>query len=102
MLPQGQAQTIYSQSKVINNIVVGNNNTIMNNGIGYDRSAAASREEIRKVVVRDPPTIGGKAACEIVTQFSSGMASAWGTPMPDLPIEPSAIASAGMSGSSSK
>ncbi|MEO8427186.1 MAG: hypothetical protein ABI651_08750, partial [Verrucomicrobiota bacterium] len=33
----------------------------INSGISYDRIAAVSREEIRKVVVRDPPTIAGKA-----------------------------------------
>jgi len=60
ILPPGQAQTVYTHSKVINNIVVGNNNTIINNGVGYERIAAASREEIRKVVVRDAPTISGK------------------------------------------
>jgi hypothetical protein len=60
-LPPGQAQTVYTQSKVINNIVVGKNNTIINNGVGYERIAAVSRNEIRKVVVRDAPTIGAKA-----------------------------------------
>jgi len=61
ILPPGQAQKVYTQSKVINNIAVGKNNTIINNGVGYERIAAVSREEIRKVVVRDPPTNGGKA-----------------------------------------
>jgi hypothetical protein len=60
ILPPGQAQMIYTKSKVINDIAVGNNNTIVNKGIGYERIAAASRDEIRKVVVRDLPTNGGK------------------------------------------
>jgi hypothetical protein len=60
ILPPGQAQTIYTKSKVINDIAVGNNNTIVNKGIGYERIAAASRDEIRKVVVRDLPANGGK------------------------------------------
>jgi len=60
ILPPAQAQTVYAHSKVINNIVVDKNNTVINNGIGYERIAAVSRQEIRKVVVRDPPTVVGK------------------------------------------
>jgi len=57
ILRGAQAQTVYSHSKVINNIVVGKNNTIINNGVGYERIASASRSEIRKVAIKDlPPT----------------------------------------------
>jgi hypothetical protein len=50
------AQTVYTKSKPINGIVMGDNNTIINNGVGYERVAAASRSEIRKVVIKDAPT----------------------------------------------
>jgi hypothetical protein len=49
------AQSVYTKSKAINGIVMGDNNTIINNGVGYERVAAASRSEIRKVVIKDAP-----------------------------------------------
>jgi hypothetical protein len=48
-------QTIYRNSTVVNNIIIGNNNTIINEGIGRDRVASITRSEIRKVSVRDLP-----------------------------------------------
>ncbi|MBL9174915.1 MAG: hypothetical protein JNL10_15360, partial [Verrucomicrobiales bacterium] len=44
---------IYNGSSVINNYVVGNNNTIINNGIDPGHIAPHSRSEIRKVQLTD-------------------------------------------------
>jgi hypothetical protein len=54
----GHAQTIYNDSTVINNYVVGNNNTIVNRGVGFDRVAQATRGGIRQVGVRDTADFG--------------------------------------------
>lgn len=48
--------TIYQNSVVINNYVRGNNNTIINEGIGRDRISRATRTPIRTVALRDLPT----------------------------------------------
>jgi hypothetical protein len=47
--------SLYRNSTVINNIIIGDNNTIINEGIGRDRVSAATRSEIRKVAVRELP-----------------------------------------------
>ncbi|MDX1951730.1 MAG: DUF6600 domain-containing protein [Verrucomicrobiota bacterium] len=52
-VPYHQNNTIYKDSTVINNYIVGNNNTIINEGISRDTIATASRTEIRKVSIRD-------------------------------------------------
>jgi hypothetical protein len=49
--------SFYGQTTVINNVVQGNNNIIVNNGIGTETIAAASRTEIRKVRLSDTPSV---------------------------------------------
>ncbi len=51
-----QVAAIYGRSTVINNYVTGNNNTIINEGPGRDRIASATRQEIRKVSIREMPS----------------------------------------------
>ena len=46
-------QTLHKDSTVINNYVSGNNNTIINNGVGRDHVAKVSRGDIRQVALRD-------------------------------------------------
>ena len=55
---------IYNGSTVINNYVVGNNNTIINNGIDPSHIAPHSRSEIRKVRLTDTssPNLAGSMA----------------------------------------
>jgi len=59
-LAHAQAGNVYKNSRVINNYIVGNNNTIINEGIGLKRVAAAAQGEIRKVEVRDLPAHAGQ------------------------------------------
>jgi hypothetical protein len=47
------SQRIYQKSSVINNYVVGNNNTIINNGIDPSQVQKYSRSEVRKVQLAD-------------------------------------------------
>ncbi len=54
--PRSHSRTIYQNSVVINNYIRGNNNTIINEGIGRDRVATATRQPIRTVAIRDLPT----------------------------------------------
>jgi hypothetical protein len=49
---------IYRNSTVVNNYIVGNNNTIINNGINRDYVASHTRGEIPKVAVREEPRAG--------------------------------------------
>jgi hypothetical protein len=51
--PRSTVNKFYGNTTVINNYVVGNNNTIINNGIGTENVARASRTEIRRVRVAD-------------------------------------------------
>lgn len=44
---------IYRDSTVVNNYIVGNNNTIINGGIERDRIVRHTRQEIRKVPIQD-------------------------------------------------
>lgn len=49
----GHAQAIYKDSAVINNYIVGGNNTVVNRGVGLERIAQATRGNIRQVALRD-------------------------------------------------
>ncbi|MBI3849096.1 MAG: hypothetical protein HY298_02220 [Verrucomicrobia bacterium] len=55
-LPSERVKEIYGQTTVVNNYVVGRNNTIINQGIAVDRVAAASHREIRPVTIKEIPT----------------------------------------------
>jgi hypothetical protein len=53
VVPRTQVVNIFNQSTVINNFNLAPNGTIINEGIGRDTIAAATRSEIRKVEVRE-------------------------------------------------
>jgi hypothetical protein len=48
-------RALYKDSTVVNNYVVGNNNTIINEGIGRERVARVTRSDIPKVSIRTTP-----------------------------------------------
>lgn len=52
-VPQHQAQAIHKDTTVINNYVVGNNNTIINHGVGFERVSKVNRGDIRQVTLKD-------------------------------------------------
>ncbi len=52
-VPRTQSRNIFQNSTVINNYVQGNNNTIINEGIGHRRIASAVGKPIQKVAVRE-------------------------------------------------
>lgn len=54
-LPPTQVTQIYNHTTIINNYVVNNNKTIVNQGIKVDRVAAATHTTIRPVHLRDAP-----------------------------------------------
>jgi len=56
LVPTAQNNNIYQGSTVVNNYIVGNNNTIINNGISRDVVQQHSRSEVRKVALREPAT----------------------------------------------
>lgn len=59
--PHGRVTQIYNNSTVINNYIVGDNNTtIINVGPGTDSIAAATRTEIRKVQIQDMNPVESK------------------------------------------
>ena len=55
VVPTDRTVNIYKDSTVINNYIVGNNNTIINNGVGRDYVASHTRSEIPRVRVQDAP-----------------------------------------------
>ena len=56
-VPAQQARSIYQNSTVINNYITGNNNTIINEGIGRDHIASATRTEIRRINIQSMATV---------------------------------------------
>lgn len=50
-----QAGSVFENSTVVNNIIVGNNNTIINEGLGLNRVQNLARTEVPRVAVRDLP-----------------------------------------------
>lgn len=52
-LPRARSVAIYNRTTVINNVAVGNNNTIINRGISTDRVRERSRAEVRTVQIRE-------------------------------------------------
>jgi len=61
--PRHHAKDIYHNSTVINNVINGNNNTIINNGVPVERVKAATKSDIQKVALRDvssAPTRGAR------------------------------------------
>lgn len=55
VVPHTQVQNFYRNTTVINNYVVGNNNTVINRGLGRDTIARASTTRLREVSVRETP-----------------------------------------------
>ena len=58
---RGQVNNVYHNTTVVNNYVVGNNNTIVNHGVGRETVARNSQTKIREVSVRESPgpNVGG-------------------------------------------
>ena len=54
-VPPGQVPEIHKNATVVNNIINGDNNTIVNNGVGYQTIASRTRNEIPKVKVEPLP-----------------------------------------------
>ena len=54
-LRRDHVETVYNNSTVVNNVINGNNNTIINNGVGYETVAAKSRSEIPKARIEPLP-----------------------------------------------
>ncbi len=48
-----ETQQVFKDSTVVNNYIVGDNNTIINKGISRDRVAGGNFSEIRKIALRD-------------------------------------------------
>jgi hypothetical protein len=61
VIPTEKTVNIYKDSTVVNNYIVGNNNTIVNQGISRDRIVSHTRTEIPQVSVQETPvTTTGK------------------------------------------
>lgn len=52
-VPRHEAPRVYNNSTVVNNIITGDNNVIINNGIGRDRVEAVTRSEVPRVRVQE-------------------------------------------------
>jgi hypothetical protein len=88
VLPRHELAQTYGRSTVINNIVINNQNTIINHGVPTDRIKAVTRQEVRKVQVRDlanaPGTPGGPRRIEQLQHDGSTLAVFRPTPPADL------------------
>ena len=54
-VPHTRVQNFYRNTTVVNNYIVGNNNRIVNNGIGRETVARSSTTRIREVSIRERP-----------------------------------------------
>jgi hypothetical protein len=54
-VPHTHVTQVYNQTTVINNYVVGNNNTVINQGFGRDQITKVTRQEIPKAEIRQIP-----------------------------------------------
>lgn len=54
-VPRTTVRNVYRNTTVINNYIVGNNNTVINRGIGRETIARSSQTRIREVSVRETP-----------------------------------------------
>ena len=55
VVPRTTVNNFYRNTTVVNNYVVGNNNTVINHGIGRETIARSSQTRIREVSVREAP-----------------------------------------------
>jgi len=55
VVPHTRVQNFYRNTTVINNYIVGNNNTVINRGLGRETIARASTTRVREVSVREAP-----------------------------------------------
>jgi len=54
-VPRTTVRNVYRNTTVINNYIVGNNNTVINHGVGRETIARSSQTRIREVSVRETP-----------------------------------------------
>jgi hypothetical protein len=86
VVPTHNSVNIYKDSTVINNYIVGNNNTIINNGVGRDYVASHTRSEIPRVRVQDTPSAsnGRIAPDRLVRQGTENVVYRPQRPTPNL------------------
>jgi hypothetical protein len=65
-----RAQAIHRETTVVNNYVVGDNNTIINNGVGRDRIARANRGQVPTATVREGVSTAGARREQLVSNGS--------------------------------
>jgi hypothetical protein len=65
-----RARGVHRETTVVNNYVVGNNNTIINNGVGRDRVARANRGQVPTATVRETTTRAGMRREQLVSNGS--------------------------------
>ena len=65
-----RARGIHRETTVVNNYVVGDNNTIINNGVGRDRIARANRGQVPTATVRETATRAGARREQLVSNGS--------------------------------
>ncbi len=55
IVPHARVQNFYRNTTVVNNYIVRNNNTVINQGIGRETIARASQTRVREVSIRETP-----------------------------------------------
>lgn len=59
-VPRDRATQVFNNTTIVNNYVTGNNNTVINQGIGRDRVRERTREEVRVVSIQDSQSRVGR------------------------------------------
>ena len=55
IVPRTTVRNVYRNTTVVNNYIVGNNNTVINRGVGRETIARSSATRVREVSVRETP-----------------------------------------------
>lgn len=58
-VPQGQARALHGQSTVINNLIIGDNNTIINRGVDVNHVSRYAGQPVPRGTVRETPHANG-------------------------------------------
>lgn len=91
---RNQVNAVYNNSTVVNNVINGNNNTIVNNGVGYQAVASRSRSEIPKARIEPlPESVSQPVRVDRMERTKDGLVVYRPTPVSEAGGRPTAFRS---------
>ncbi len=91
-LRHDRVTAVYNNSTVVNNVINGNNNTIINNGVGYETVASRTRSEIPKARVEPlPDNVDSPVRVDRIERGRDGLVVYRPTPVSEVGGKPTAL-----------